>query len=211
MKKLLIVEDDRNLGISLAKFLEIHGFKVDIAYSYEEAVDKMFENNYDLYLIDINLGDGDGIKLLQEFKSLKDDTPAIFITALKDISTMARGFEAGAEDYIKKPFDLEELLLRIKSRLKKKEKELQEVIKYNGLEYKNGRFFKDDKEIELGHVQRSILLKLLKNKGKIVPKEDLYELMINPSPTALRVALTKIKKKTGIKIKAIRGLGYTLD
>ncbi|NPA51976.1 MAG: response regulator transcription factor [Aquificae bacterium] len=213
MGKILLIEDDTNLAQSLAKFLEIHGFDVDIAYSYDEGAVKTFDKEYDMYLIDINLGDGNGIELLEALRSTDDKTPVIFITALKDIETIARGFEAGAEDYIKKPFDLEELLIRIKSRIGKKKdsSDIQNQLNYKNLIYKNGRFFKDGKEIELGEVQRKLLLKLLENQGKIVPKESLYRVMINPNPTALRVALTKLKKKTGINIKAVRGLGYTID
>ncbi len=216
MSRILLIEDDRNLAQSLAKFLEIHGFDVDVAYSYDEGAVKTFDNQYDMYLIDINLGDGDGIELLKALRVTEDITPVIFITALKDIKTIARGFEAGAEDYIKKPFDLEELLIRIKSKIGKKStytgvNSKEEAIEYKNLVYKNGRFFVDGKEIELGEIQKEILLKLLRNRGKIVPKENLYQLMKNPGPTALRVAITKLKKKTGLNIKAVRGLGYTID
>ncbi|MDQ7056474.1 MAG: response regulator [Persephonella sp.] len=110
------------LAKSLTKILEINGFKVDIAPSYEEGAFNTLDNRYDIYLIDINLGDGNGIDLLEALKLSEDETPAIFISALKDIKTIAKGFEVGAEDYIKKPFDPEELLIRIKGRLKKKER-----------------------------------------------------------------------------------------
>ncbi len=213
--KILLIEDDRNLAESLAKFLQIHGFDVDVAYSYDEGAIKTFDNKYDMYLVDINLGDGDGIELVEALRFADDSTPVIFITALSDIKTIAKGFEVGAEDYIKKPFDLEELLIRIKSKLnrkfvQKKDEDAQE-IHYKNLTYKGGRFFVEGKEIDLGEVQREILLKLLKNRGRVVPKENFYQLMKSPNPTALRVAITKLKKKTGIDIKAIRGLGYTID
>ncbi|MBK3332163.1 response regulator transcription factor [Persephonella atlantica] len=204
--KVLLIEDDHILAKSLAKFLEINGFKVDIAPSYEEGAFKTLDNKYDIYLIDVNLGDGNGIDLLEALKLSEDETPAIFISALKDIKTIAKSFEVGAEDYIKKPFDPEELLIRIKGRLKKKE-----TLKYGDIIFKNGRFFKNGKEIQLGEVQKDILLKLIENRGRVVPKEILYDLMYSPSPTALRVMLNKIKKKTGIEIKAVRGIGYVID
>ena len=208
--KILLIEDNRNLANSLAKYLKLHGFNVDVAYSYDEGAQKTFDNRYDMYLIDINLGDGDGIDLLEGLRLAEDETPTIFISALKDLKTIAKGFEVGAEDYIKKPFDTEELIIRIKSKLKKKTEQYKE-IRYNDIVFKDGRFFKNGKEIELGEVQRNVLLKLLENRGKVVPKETLYDLMVNPSPTALRVLLSKLKKKTGIEVKAIRGLGYVID
>jgi len=206
--RILLIEDDKILADSLAKFLQMHGYQVDIAGSYDEGAELTLDNRYDLYLVDVNLGDGDGIDLIKALRLSEDQTPTIFISALKDISTIARGFDVGAEDYIKKPFDPEELLIRIESRLKKKE---DREIKYKDLEFKGGRFFKKGKEIQLGEVQRDILLTLLENKGKVVPKDRLYQLMINPSPLALRVALNKIKKKTGVDIKAVRGIGYVVD
>jgi len=127
----------------------------------------------------VNLGDGDGIELLEDLRAFRDDTPTIFISALTDIGTITRGFNAGAEDYIKKPFDPEELIVRIKARLRE--------------------------------VQRNILLKLLRNRGRVVTKEELYDYMVNPSPLALRVMISKLKKKTGIDIKSVRGMGYTVD
>ncbi|WP_456384135.1 response regulator transcription factor [Persephonella sp.] len=208
MARILLIEDDTILAESLAKFLKIHGYDVDIASSYDEGAMLTLDNRYDLYLVDVNLGDGDGIDLVKALRLSEDETPTIFISALKDISTIARGFEVGAEDYIKKPFDPEELLIRIESRLKKNE---EKEIRYRDLVYRGGRFFKKDKEIQLGEVQREILLTLLENRGKVVPKDRLYQLMINPSPLALRVALNKIKKKTGVDIKSVRGIGYVVD
>ncbi len=205
--RILLVEDDRLLAESLKKFLEIHGFSVDLAYSFEEAVDMLERRKYDLYVLDVNLGDGDGIELLEDLRNFKDDTPTIFISALTDIGTITRGFNAGAEDYLKKPFDPEELVVRIKARLKKQEEELR----YGDVVYKDGRFFKGNQELDLGEVQRNILHKLLRNRGRVVTKEELYDYMLNPSPVALRVLINRLRKKTGIDIKSVRGLGYTID
>lgn len=205
--RVLLVEDDRLLAQSLKSYLEAEGFEVILAYSFSQAVDELERKGFDIYVIDVNLGDGDGIELLEYLRDFKDDTPTLIISALTDVSTITRGFEAGAEDYIKKPFDPEELVVRIRARLRKQEEE----IRYKDITFKNGRFFKDGKEIELGEVQRNILIKLLRNRGRVVTKEELYDYMHNPSPLALRVMINKLKKKTGIEIKPVRGLGYTVD
>ncbi len=205
--RVLLVEDDRVLAQSLKKYLEINGIGAELAYSFSDAVDLLERKRFDLYVLDVNLGDGDGIELLEDLRHFKDDTPTIFISALTDIQTITRGFNAGAEDYLKKPFDPEELVIRIKARLKKQENELR----YGDIVYRDGRFFRGDSELELGEVQRNILHKLLRNRGRVVTKEELYDYMLNPSPLALRVTINKLKKKTGIDIKSVRGLGYTID
>jgi DNA-binding response OmpR family regulator len=207
MAKVLLVEDDIALADSLKSYLEYNGHEVAVAYGYDEAIDLLEERGFDIYVIDVNLGDGDGIELLEYLRDFKDDTPTLIISALTDIGTIARGFEAGAEDYLKKPFDPRELLIRINSRLKKQE----EKLVCGNISIKNGRVFRGEEEIELGEVQRKILTKLLRNKGRIVSKEELYDLMVNPSPLALRVMINKIKKKTGLNIKSVRGVGYTVD
>ncbi len=208
MFKLLLIEDDNVLVESLKTYLEMNGFSVDIAKSYDEAADLTYKNRYDLYIIDINLLDGNGLTLLEDLRIAEDKTPSIFISAITDVNTIAKSFEIGAEDYIKKPFDPEELLIRIKARLGvKNEKEL----KYGDIVIKNDRVFKNGKEIELGNIQKKILKKLIENKGKVVPKDELIDLLQISSDLSLRVTISKIKKKLNIPIKSVRGIGYTLD
>ena len=203
--RLLLVEDDKPLAISLKEYLEAYGYAVDTAFSYEEAIEKLEEKSYDAYIVDVNLGDGNGIRLIEYLKLSEDDTPAVIISAITDVSTIAEGFGAGAEDYIKKPFSPEELLVRLRARLK------EEKINYGKLTYKSGRFFLGNEEISLGEVERCILLKLLRNKGKIVSRETLYNCMKNPSPVGLRVIINTLRKKTGLNIRAVKGAGYILD
>ncbi len=211
--RILLVEDDSILAESLAKFLKINNIEVDIAKSYSEAADKTLNNKYDFYVLDINLGDGDGIDLLKDLRFIDDNTPAIFISAIRNTSTVVKGFNVGAEDYIKKPFDPEELLVRIKARLhtKKINSFNDEEITYKDIKIKDNRVFKNGREIDLGEVQRNILKAFIENQGRVLSKDYLYQFMQNPSPLALRVAISKLKKKTGVNIKSVRGLGYVLE
>ena len=211
--KILLVEDDEVLASSLKKFLTLNGFEVDTVPSYAQAADKTFENKYSLYIFDINLKDGSGIDLLEDLRFSEDNTPTIFITALQDINYMIKGFNAGAQDYIKKPFDPEELLVRIKARLSQKSSnEYQtEKLQYKDITIEGNNALKDGKNLELGEVQLNLLKTLIKNQGKIVPKENLLDLLHNPSDTALRVNLSKLKRKTGLPIKAVKGIGYILE
>lgn len=209
--KILLVEDDSLLAQSVAKYLRLHGYDVDVAKSYSEAGDKTFSQKYDLYIFDINLKDGSGIQLLEDLRFAEDNTPTIFISALRDGKTIVKGFNAGAEDYIKKPFDPEELLVRVKVRLSSKREPLEEEISYKEIKIIGGRVFKNGKPVDISPLQVKFLKKLIENKGRIVPKEQFFEMMEHPSDLALRVTISKIKKKTGLEIKSVRGLGYTVE
>ena len=211
MKRILLVEDDTVLANSLARYLKMHGYEVDIAKSYNEAGDKTFENRYDLYIFDINLKDGSGIDLLEDLRFADDKTPTIFISALRDSKTVVKGFNAGAEDYIKKPFDPDELLVRIKVRLESKRETEEEKLSYKDIVVKENTAYKNGKPVDLTPLQLNFLKKLIKNQGRVVPKERFFELMEHPSDLGLRVTMSKIKKKTGREIKAVRGLGYILQ
>ena len=213
MKRILLVEDDTVLANSLVRYLKMHGYDVDIAKSYYEAGDKTFENSYDLYILDINLKDGSGINLLEDLRFADDKTPTIFISALRDSKTVVKGFNAGAEDYIKKPFDPDELLVRIKVRIESKtgREGKEEEISYKYITIRENIAYKNGKPLDLTPLQINFLKKLIKNQGRVVPKEKFFELMEQPSDLGLRVTMSKIKKKTELNIKAVRGTGYILQ
>lgn len=205
--KLLLLEDDQILSETLQLFLSREGYSVDTALNIEEAEELTFSQKYDLYLFDINLPEGSGLSLLGSLRNAEDRTPVMFITALTDMNSMAKGFDLGAVDYIKKPFSPEELLIRIDAKFKKRS------IHYGNINYDSyARILRLNGEIiDIGNVQFKIFEKLLLHQGKIVNKEELYECLDHISDTALRVALTKIKQRLGITIKNIRGRGYILE
>jgi DNA-binding response OmpR family regulator len=205
--KILLLEDDQLLSTTLQLFLKRAGYSVDTALSMEEAEDLSFENCYDLYLFDINLPEGSGLELLQGLRYAEDKTPTIFITALTDMHSISEGFELGAMDYIKKPFDPEELLIRLKAKFK------DQVITYKHIIYdeETDLLRKEGSIIDIGNVQHQIFIKLLLHCGKLLTKEELYECLDHVSDTALRVAITKIKQRLEIDIKNIRGKGYLIE
>ncbi len=207
--KLLLLEDDITLQESLCDYLEVEGFSVDIANNANEAYEKTFENSYDFYLFDINLPDESGFEVLKNLKNSGDKTPTFYITALVDIESIAKGFNIGVDDYIKKPFDPEELVIRIKAKLKNDNKE----IRYKDIVYNPStkEIFKDKESIYLGEVGLKLFDKLIKNKNKIVSKYDLLELLESPNSNALRVNLNKLKNRLNLDIKNIRGQGYILE
>ena len=205
--KLLLLEDDQILSETLQLFLSKEGYEVDLALSIEEAETLTFQNVYDLYLLDINLPQGNGLDLLKSLRYADDMTPTIFITALTDMNSMAEGFELRAIDYIKKPFDPQELLIRIAAKFS------TSTLSYKHLAYDPySRIIRFDGEIvDLGNVQFKIFEKLLCQCGSVISKEEFYDCLDHISDTALRVAITKIKQKLNIDIKNIRGKGYILE
>jgi len=208
--KILLLEDDHTLAVTLKEVLESEGYNVDIANNAEEAYEKTYNYSYDLYIFDINLPDETGIEVLKNLRFANDTTPAIYITALTDLNTISNAFKAGAEDFIKKPFEPEELLIRLNAKINKA---ANNIIKINDVEYdiSNKVIKKDGKIISLGYVLKDIFHELITNKNKIVPKEKLLDLTNAHSDATLRVNITKLKNKLGIEIKNIRGEGYTIE
>jgi len=207
--KILLLEDDYILSSSLEKFLKFEGYEVSLATNGNEVLNFTYENRYDLYLFDINVPYINGIDLLRELRDSGDKTPTFFITALIDTNSLSRAFDAGCDDYIKKPFDIDELLIRMKSILKRSYGSLTyKDIVYN---YETREIKKLDKVINLATVEMAIFELFIKNKEKIIVKEDLYWVMETPSSGGLRVNISRLKKILGLNIKNIRGVGYKLE
>jgi len=208
LNKLLLLEDDPSLSKTLIKYLERNGYSVDWAKHGEEAVELSFKNHYDLYLFDINVPLLNGIDLLTALREAEDHTPTIIISALVDVTSVTKGFIAGADDYLKKPFDPEELLIRIKA----KTSGLKEHFKLGDLEIdlQKEQIFQNGKQLFLGEVQTKLLLSLVRHYPNPVPKERLLELLEKPTDLALRVNISKLKKSLNIPIKSIRGVGYQI-
>ncbi len=206
MMNILLLEDDYTLSQTLAIFLQKAHYRVDCALTIQEAEELSFANSYDLYLFDINLPSGSGLELLSWLRKAQDDTDVIFITALQDMHSMAQGFKLGAIDYIKKPFNPQELLIRIKAKLDKP------LFIHGNLTYhRESKILKLNNQIvDLGTIQLKILEKFLLHRNEIVSKDDIL-LDLNISDVALRVAITKLKQKLNIEIINIRGKGYMLE
>ena len=207
MIKILLLEDDQILSETLAQFLTRAGYKIDMALTMEEAEDLSYQHSYDLYLFDINLPKGSGLALLTNLRHAEDTTPTIFITALSDMHFIEEGFRLGAIDYIKKPFNPKELLIRIGAKFK------TGILTYGHITFdpKAEILRKDGKIIDMGDTQYKVFTTLLRHKGSMVKKEILYECLERVSDTALRVAITKIKQRLEIDIINIRGKGYVIE
>ena len=209
MLKILLLEDDKILCESLKELLESEGFRVDTAHRGTEVFDLTFSNTYDLYILDINVPDTDGFDVLSELRNAGDNTPTIYITAMTDINSISKGFSIGAEDYIKKPFDPEELVIRIKSKYQR----TGNWIKLGDIRYDpvSKIIQKEGKNIILGEVQHKLFHELITNQNSVVSSYTLMDMLEQSNTNALRVNLTKIKNRLGIDIKNIRGQGYMIE
>lgn len=208
-KKILLLEDEIELAETLEELLAERAYDVKVVHTGSDALDASYEGSFDLYIFDINLPDMSGLELLESLRDADDKTATIFISALVDINSIAKAFEIGADDYIKKPFFPQELLIRIEAKFAKK----SEDIYYKSLRYspKTKSLYSGDTLIAQGEVQEALCDLFMHNIGTVLDKSILMECLVHPSESALRVALSKFKQNAGIEIKNIRGVGYILE
>jgi len=207
--KILLLEDDIALGETIQDLLGDNGYEVDYVTTGNEAIDYSYENSYDLYIFDINVPDIDGLDILKALRGADDKTPAIFISAMTDLKTVLKGFEVGGDDFVKKPFYPEELLVKVNLKLAKEDK----TIICNDITYftKDEKIEKNGQSIYLGGIQLKLFKLFINNTNRIIIKDELYECLEKPSESALRFHINKLKNSTGFDIKNIRGSGYILE
>jgi len=209
LKKILLLEDDEILSQTIAQLLVEDGYDVNIVGDGEDALEATYVNNFDLYLLDINVPLLNGINFLKLSRDAGDETPAFFITALSDTDSLTKAFDSGCDDYIKKPFELDELLIRINAKIKKANPSIQyRNIKFDLFE---NRVYKDREEVDLGSVEKAIFRLLMQSPMTTVHKSVFFDKMIKPSDSGLRVLINKLRKIFGINIINIKGIGYKLE
>ncbi len=214
--KILFLEDDKLFGETIEEFLSDEGYEVDWAESGEEALNFCYFKKYDLYLFDVKLPDIGGFELIAQLRDAQDETPLIFLTSKNRSEDLKEGFLKGADDYIKKPVDLEELLLRIKAVLRRTIGEEKIAIGNCLFDMKNMELVCEQEKIELNPKEAQLLLVFLKNRKRIVTKEDIYAALWNRdeivSDGAVRVYVNTLKKIFGKDaITNIRGVGYRFE
>lgn len=208
MSKILLLEDDPSLAKSLIKYLERYGCSVDWAHDGEEAMELSYNESYTLYLFDMNVPLLSGVDLLSALRHAEDFTPAIIISAQVDVDSVTQGFRAGADDYVKKPFDPEELLVRIRAKMDV----LKESIKVKDytLSVQENEIAYQGEVLRFGEVQNRILVALMKHYPNPVLKTVLLDILEKPTDTALRVNMNKLKKRVALEIESVRGVGYKI-
>lgn len=218
MFKILVLEDDELFLETLEDFLSDEGFIVQVAKDGQEVLELCYENDYDLYLFDINVPKINGIELLKELRDKNDTTATIYLTSYKDKDVLTQGFLSGCDDYLKKPVDLDELLLRIHSLLKRSGKTLELIELNNDLVFNpmTRRVLENDIDINLANKVIDLLELFLYNKDSIVSKDmiidKLWQFDESYSEGSIRVYINNLKKILGKNsIKNIKGVGYKLE
>ncbi len=223
MTKILLIEDEKNIKISITYYLQKEGFKISSATNIEEACKKLEKEMYNLILLDVTLPDGNGFDLYKEVIKNKN-IPVIFLTALDEEKDIVKGFELGADDYITKPFHAGELLSRIKNVLRHtKNINHDEIIKIKNIEVNLNKkqVLKDGKEIELTALEFKILQMLFENRGMTISRTQILEYIWDENENfvndnTLTVYIKRIREKIEKDpnqaeiIKTVRGIGYKI-
>jgi len=217
MSKILLLEDDANLNETVTEFLEEQGYDVVSVYDGHEAQEKLYESKYDLLLLDVNIPGINGFELLAEARAGDVVAPAIFITSLDSVDDLEKGFDSGCDDYIRKPFALKELKIRVETLLKRgffhESKELIEISKNIYYDIGNNELVIDDNTVSLGHKESMLLKLFMKNEGEVIAHDRIYKHLWDfdeePSDTALRTYIKNLRKIIGKeRIVSIKKQGY---
>lgn len=223
---ILIIEDEYSISNILRYALVKEGFIIHTAYNGEEGLEKLEENQIDLILLDIMLPDWNGFELCKKIMSLYQIS-IIFITARIDIMDKVVGLELGADDYIVKPFDIREVIARVKSVIRRLEKVEQlnskknhlQINKYTTLHKDERKIYKNEKEIKLTRKEFDLLLLFAENSGTVFSRDFLldriwgYDYIGNTRTVDIHI--TRIRKKLGYNkdeslIETLYGVGYRL-
>lgn len=214
MYKILLLEDDEVLSETLVELLEDEGFEVACVSDGERALDATFIKHFDLLLLDVNVPFLNGFELLKSLRDSGDMTPAIFITTLGDVASLSHGFEVGADDYIKKPFDFDELLVRIHALLRKSYHTYANEMKVDDFRFviEKDELYRGGSFIPLSPYELQITRLLFQHLNKTLLKESLLDTLNHGkemSEGSLRVHINKLRK-IGLPITTIKGIGYRL-
>lgn len=221
---IFLLEDDEAIGIGITYSLENEGYNVTLAKSVKEAEKIIDEKEFSLYILDLTLPDGSGYDVCKRIKA-KGDLPVIFLTAYDDEVNVIMGFELGADDYISKPFRVKELMLRIKSVMRRYSNETSDgIIKINNLKINTNeaKVYKNNEEIILTAMEYRLLLILLSNRGKVLSRTALLENIWDVAgdfveDNTLTVYIKRLRDKIEEDpakpefIKTVRGLGYVIE
>jgi len=217
MAKIFLLEDDANLNETVSEFLEEQGHEITSVYDGLDAQEKLYESNYDLLLLDINTPGINGFDLLKEAREGDVLAPAIFITSLDSVDDLERGFNSGCDDYIRKPFSLKELRIRVDTLLRRgffhDTKEYIQISDNVSYDIQNNELVIDNEVISLGHKEAKLLKLFMKNEGEVIIHDRIYTHLWDfdeePSDTALRTYIKNLRKLIGKdKIVSIKKQGY---
>jgi len=214
--KILLLEDDIELNDTIASFLTHEGFEVVQSYDANIAKEKVYEEPFELWLFDIKVPFQSGVDLLDELRGRGYDTPTIFITSLSGVDDVSRGFESGGDDYIRKPFELKELKLRIEAIVKRRYGASDERLKIDdthSFDPLEKMLYVEDEPVRLKPKESLLLALFLQHKDKILTKESIFETLYTydeePSEGSLRTFVKVLRHHLGkSRIETAKEVGY---
>ena len=219
--RILVVEDEVILCEDIAKGLRLDGYEVDVCYFGDEAMELIYEEKYDLIVLDLNLPKVDGMEILKELRKTDKETRVIILSARSGIQDKVDGLDAGANDYLAKPFHFAELEARVRSLIRRKFLQDDTVIEVGDirLDTKKRTVFALDEEIVLTRKEMGILEYLMVNAGEVVSPEELMEHVWDKNAdlfsNSIRVHISSMRKKIRAKleydpIENVVGQGYVM-
>ena len=213
-----MVDDDDGIRNLVKQYLNENNFLVTTAISAEDAVQKINLIKFDLIVLDIMMPGKNGLEFTIENKQ-KINTPIILLTAKGEASERVEGLEVGADDYLSKPFEPKELILRIKNILNKtKSKNIKRVIDFGNItiDLNKHLIFKNDKEFKINNTEKTILEEMLNSPGKTFSREEIGKIINLDKERSIDVIITRLRKKIEIDpknpkyLQTLRGEGYVL-
>lgn len=217
--KILVVEDDPDLSKALSRALEKRGYAVSASFDGLQAFQLIRQQTHDLVILDLNIPGEDGLHLLQRMRSGAIETPVLILTARSSVGDRIAGLNAGGDDYLSKPFDLDELDARIRALARRARGHEGQLMKCGALRHErdSGAFYRGDEPLELTPREQAMLGALIAKPGHAVTKERLFRIVFSDEDPAhleaIEVVAHRLRKKlagTGSSLMTLRGLGYLL-
>ena len=215
---ILVVDDDNGIRTLVKRYLDENNFLVTTAKSAEDANEKIKIIKFDLIVLDIMMPGKNGLEFIEENKN-KLDTPIILLTAKGGTEERVEGLEVGADDYLAKPFEPKELLLRIKNIINKTNKiDQKRIVEFENIKIDLNKqiIFKDNYEFKINNTEKKILEKMINNPGKTFSRDSIGSLIDLGKERSIDVVITRLRKKIEIDpknpkfLQTIRGAGYVL-
>ena len=215
---ILVVDDDDGIRMLVKKYLNENNFLVSTSESSEDAIKKVEIIKFDLIVLDIMMPGKSGLEFIQENKK-RIETPIILLTAKGQPDERVEGLEMGADDYLPKPFDPKELVLRIKNIISKtKKNDLKRMIVFQNIKIDLNKqiIFNDNIEYKINNTEKTILEKMINNPGRTFSREDIGHLIDLDKERSIDVIITRLRKKIEVDpknpkfLQTIRGAGYVL-
>lgn len=218
--KILLLEDDLNLSETVSDYFDEKGFDVTCVYDGEDAIAAIYENNFDLLLLDVNVPNKNGFEVLKEVRKQNKSVPAIFITSLNSMDSLEEGFSSGCDDYIRKPFELKELLIRVQTILRREfshnKSDLIQItpeITFNSI---SNELRDKGVEIKLNLKELKLLKFFLQHSNELLVHDRIYDYVWDYdeeySDNSLRTYIKNLRKILGKdKIVSLKKLGYRFN